>query len=46
MCMWRRHSHWLNTTALCSADERAGKMVDGVAGGLVRSKTDQKVLFH
>jgi hypothetical protein len=41
-----RHFHWPEITALCSADECAGKAVDGVTGGEVWSETRKEGLFH
>ena len=41
--MWRRPFPWLSTTALCSGDERNGRIVDAAAEGVVRSK---KGHFH
>lgn len=37
--IWPQLSPWPDTTALCWAEERGGKAVDGVMAGEVRSAT-------
>jgi hypothetical protein len=45
MFMWRLRFPWLNITALCSGEERGGKMIDGVTAGEVRLEIGNYRLF-